>query len=73
MIDRRDLGAAAILAAVAAAVLCAAPSATAHLPPATYNTAGGPVAGKLNVHIIPHTHDGESAVLVAQVSPLVSQ
>ena len=23
-----------------------------------YNTAGGPVDGKVNVHIVPHTHDG---------------
>ena len=23
-----------------------------------YNTAGGPVEGMLNVHIVPHTHDG---------------
>ena len=25
-----------------------------------YNTAGGPVPGKLNVHLVPHTHDGRA-------------
>ena len=28
------------------------------VPGKVYNTAGGPVAGKVNVHIVPHTHDG---------------
>ena len=28
-------------------------------PPASrkYNTTGGPIKGKINVHIVPHTHD----------------
>jgi len=26
-------------------------------PDLTHNTAGGPVEGKINVHIVPHTHD----------------
>ena len=30
-----------------------------YVPPAdwAYNTSGGPVEGKINVHLVPHTHD----------------
>jgi hypothetical protein len=30
-----------------------------YVPPAdwAYNTSGGPVQGKINVHLVPHTHD----------------
>jgi hypothetical protein len=41
------------VAVVALAVLGAAQGARVQ-----YNTAGGPVPNKLNVHIVPHTHDG---------------
>src|SRR4051794_20169823 len=30
---------------------------TLPLTPGRYNTRGGPVRGKLNVHVVPHTHD----------------
>ena len=30
-----------------------------------YNTAGGPVDGKVNVHIVPHTHDGTAGGALA--------
>lgn len=29
----------------------------AQLPPDEYNTRSGPVKDKLNVHLVPHTHD----------------
>ncbi len=29
-----------------------------------YNTAGGPVDSKLNIHIVPHTHDGTTCELL---------
>jgi hypothetical protein len=45
----------AVLAAVALA-LSAGGVAAARVK---YNTAGGPKEGTVNVHIVPHTHDGE--------------
>ncbi|KAL6011766.1 hypothetical protein ACLOJK_002231 [Asimina triloba] len=40
-----------LLACLAAAALCAD---AVYIP---YNTSAGIVAGKLNVHLVPHTHD----------------
>lgn len=41
------------------AIVCLAVAAK---PPGRLNTAAGPVPGKLNVHIVPHTHDDVSVV-----------
>ena len=35
------------------------------VPGKVYNTAGGPVDGKVNVHIVPHTHDGTAGGALA--------
>lgn len=49
-----------ILAATAAAFVAIAAAAIFGIADGgytAYNTSAGPVAGKLNVHLVPHTHD----------------
>ncbi len=54
-----------MIAPAVTALLLLSIGGTAFASRVKYNTAGGPVPGKLNVHLVAHTHDGTRKLLPA--------